>query len=490
MNMQKKLDIKNWAQKNFENIPLGDKRRVNRVINIAQHMATFPGKSIPQLFKKTYSIKASYELFKHPKADPDNMQKTHRDLVYKEMKKSGTYLLIEDTSALSWSGNAFIKGLGPIGKSSKGLQGFFLHSTIAMRWNEKFSRKNIIKEIIGLAAQQYKVRLFKRKKLKRKTAISNLEELESNVWEKTIDKLPSLPKNKNIRWVRVCDRGADIYEVLLQCKKNNYGFVIRSAYDRLIYKKNGKTDKLFSYSKSAHALGSFLLFLRSRPGMKARTVKLSVSTQYVKIKSPQRPGHKRGALPSIECSVVRIWEANPPKKTKAIEWILLCDKKITTFEEALTCANQYSCRWIVEDFHKALKTGVGAEKLQLETSERLFSAISIMSIVALRLLSIREMFRFNPNESATKSGLSDIELKVLEMSLKRKLKTVKDVNLAIGRLGGHLNRKNDGPPGLLTLWRGMNYLLKAAWIVDSLERNELFIKISRRSKIIKRIRRE
>ena len=173
----------------------------------------------------------------------------------------------------------------------------------------------------------------------------------------------------------------------------------------------------------------------------------------------------------------RQWEENPPQGTKGIEWILLCDEKITTFEEALTCTNQYSCRWIVEDFHKALKTGVGAEKLQLETSERLFSAISIMSIVALRLLKIRETFRINPDDSYKNSGISELELKVLEKSLNRKLKTVKDVNLAIGRLGGHLNRKNDGPPGLLTLWRGMNYLLKlveGVKLAKALEENKKF----------------
>jgi len=28
----------------------------------------------------------------------------------------------------------------------------------------------------------------------------------------------------------------------------------------------------------------------------------------------------------------------------------------------------------------------------------------------------------------------------------------------LGRLGGHQNRKSDGPPGWLTLWRGWNDL--------------------------------
>ena len=33
--------------------------------------------------------------------------------------------------------------------------------------------------------------------------------------------------------------------------------------------------------------------------------------------------------------------------------------------------------------------------------------------------------------------------------------TVREVALAVGHLGGHLNRKSDGLPGWQTLWRGM-----------------------------------
>jgi hypothetical protein len=40
----------------------------------------------------------------------------------------------------------------------------------------------------------------------------------------------------------------------------------------------------------------------------------------------------------------------------------------------------------------------------------------------------------------------------------RPLRTVREVALAIGRLGGHLNRTRDGLPGWQTLWHEMNTL--------------------------------
>ena len=99
----------------------------------------------------------------------------------------------------------------------------------------------------------------------------------------------------------------------------------------------------------------------------------------------------------------------------------------------------------------------------MESASRLFAAVAIMSIVALRLIGMREQFRINSLCPAHESGLTKLELKVLALYLKRKLKTVQDVNLAIGRLGGHLNRKSDGPPGLITLWRG---ILKLQTLVE------------------------
>jgi hypothetical protein len=113
---------------------------------------------------------------------------------------------------------------------------------------------------------------------------------------------------------------------------------------------------------------------------------------------------------------------------------------------------------LIEESHKGLKTGLGAERLQLETGARLFAATAIMSVVALRLLHLRELGRSEPAAPAARSGLDRWELQVLSMELRRSLVTVQDVLLAVGRLGGHMNRKSDGMPGWLTLWRGMNRL--------------------------------
>ena len=114
--------------------------------------------------------------------------------------------------------------------------------------------------------------------------------------------------------------------------------------------------------------------------------------------------------------------------------------------------------WQMEEYHKAIKTGLGAERLQLESAERLFAAIAIMSVVALRLLELRERLRRHPDAAAEQAGLHPLELEVLRVKSRSQLYTVREVALAIGRLGGHLDRKSDGLPGWQTLSHGMNTL--------------------------------
>ncbi|WP_216678851.1 IS4 family transposase [Hymenobacter siberiensis] len=155
----------------------------------------------------------------------------------------------------------------------------------------------------------------------------------------------------------------------------------------------------------------------------------------------------------IPCAVVRVWEAaEADSATPGLEWLLLCDQPVTDFAQAQACARQYVSRWLIEDFHKALKTGLGAEKLQLQTAERLFAAVALLSVVALALVDMREKSRLQPDLPATAAGLEATFLRVLALRSHRPVQTVRDVYDA---LCGHLGRKGDGPPGWQTLWRGL-----------------------------------
>jgi Transposase DNA-binding/Transposase Tn5 dimerisation domain len=448
-----------WAEEQFAGAKLTDIRRVARVKTIAEAMAVHPGRSIPQLCDSPYAVKATYNLFNHEEATPENLQAGHRAAVLEAMRQPGVYLLLEDTTELSWSGKHAIRGLGPIGNSAAGLQGFFLHTVLSVRWpdaSQDTSKRRPV-EVLGIGDQQYYVRTPCRRP--RESSQERLRRArESQVWPQASQHLGHAPHD--VQWIRVADREADIYEYLVSCQALGHGFVIRAAKDRaLSHPETGKrAGRLFTAARSAVPLGEFTLELRQRPKHPARTAHLCVSATAVALSAPWRPGYGRSRKSPITCTAVRVWEVTAPDAEDRLEWILLCDADVADFAQARACVLQYATRWVIEEYHKAIKTGLGAERLQLESVERLFAAIAIMSVVALRLIELRERLRKQPDAEATQSGLSPLELEVLRQKSGRTLRTVREVALAIGRLGGHLNRKGDGLPGWQTLWHGMNTL--------------------------------
>lgn len=454
-------EAREWAEREFGEIELGDVRREERAVMIAAAMAANPNKSLPEIFSRRYDLKATYTFFRHERVVPDEIQAGHREKVVERMKEGGNYLLIEDTSEMSWCGNKAIEGLGPIGEGKAGMQGFHLHTTLAVVWagNEiQEGQKRPPVEILGIADQQYNVR--KKRPAGEKEMARKNRERESQWWEETSYRIGEAPDNEESTWVRVCDRGADAYETMVSCEQNNHRYVIRAAQDRSLTDEQGhqQTGKLFETARQSAPITETVLKLRARAKQPARTARLNISVTSVWLRSPQRPGKRPGCLKPIKCNVVRIWEPEPPPGIEALEWILLTDLAVDSPSQALEIGLMYSTRWLIEDFHKALKTGTKAEQLQLETVQGLFAAIAFKSIVALRLIDLRERLRIAPDAAAEESGLSEIELKVLKAALRRPISTVRDVALGLGRLGGHLNRKADGLPGWQTLWRGMSKL--------------------------------
>jgi hypothetical protein len=283
--------------------------------------------------------------------------------------------------------------------------------------------------------------------------------LESALWERAAERLGPAPERDDVMWVKVCDRGADIYDHIRACQHQRQRFLVRARQNRALVTPDGqRAGKLFETVRASASLGQMTLELRARPGQAARTAHLQVSVTSVILRAPQTVGQGPGAREPIACTAVRVWEPHPPVGVKALEWILLTDLKVDTFAQASEVAQMYATRWLEEEFHKALKTGMGAERLQLTTAHEWFAAIALLSVAALRLIELRETVRQHPDAPAEAAGLSQLELDVLRARTGKPLLTVREVALAIGRLGGHLNRKRDGLPGWITLWRGWQRL--------------------------------
>jgi len=445
-----------WARHHFAGTEMSDIRRVERVQTIAEAMALSPGQTLPQMFADRYDLKAAYNFFAHPEARPEQIQAGHRELVALAMREPGLYLCLEDTTEPSWPERDAIPGLGPVGGRKDRQIGFLLHSTLVVRaWEdetENTARRGAV-EILGFADQQYHVRQAAPPGETRTQR--QQRDRESQLWLRSTAALGPAPEDPVAEWRRVGDRGADIFESIVAYRTNGHTFTIRATQDRaLVDPLSGQTcGYLFATMREQEAFPRVLeLALRARPGQAARTAHLSLSAVLVHLRSPKAEWAHQEVL------AVRVWEQTPPAGVEPLEWILLCSPEPPSFEAARKNCRYYATRWVVEEFHKGLKTGLKVEALQLATGPRLMAATAVMSVVALRLLDLREAARHTPDAPAAESHLNEVELQVLAAATHRELRTVREVTLALGRLGGHLNRKGDGLPGWQTLWRGWRRL--------------------------------
>lgn len=138
--------------------------------------------------------------------------------------------------------------------------------------------------------------------------------------------------------------------------------------------------------------------------------------------------------------------------------LLVRDGRLTaTNKEDAHPIEYYEQRPVVEEYHKALKTGCRLESRQYETAHRLEAVTGILSVVAVRLLQLKTVARREPERPACEV----VPRKWIEMLAsvrKRPVTTVRQFFRELAGLGGFLARKGDGEPGWITLWRGFEKL--------------------------------
>src|SRR4051812_32175798 len=96
-------DPAEWARCQSQGAKLKHSSRRRRVMTIAGARAEQPGKTIPEVVPRKSDIEATSAFCDRPEATPDAIQAGHRDLVKGELRAAGRYLLIEETSSLSFT---------------------------------------------------------------------------------------------------------------------------------------------------------------------------------------------------------------------------------------------------------------------------------------------------------------------------------------------------------------------------------------------------
>src|SRR5262249_57327459 len=87
----------------------------------------------------------------------------------------------------------------------------------------------------------------------------------------------------------------------------------------------------------------------------------------VPLRAPPGGRGKQGRA-GLPVWALRVWETDAPAEAKEpLEWLLLTDEPIADAAAARRRVGYYEQRPRVEDYHKAQKTGLGVEQLQLQS---------------------------------------------------------------------------------------------------------------------------
>lgn len=173
--------------------------------------------------------------------------------------------------------------------------------------------------------------------------------------------------------------------------------------------------------------------------------------------------HDHKISDKVAVYVIRAEEINSPKGSEAIDWTLLTNIPVNSFEDAIEKIDWYKLRWKIEEYFRVLKSGCKIENARLATKERLEKLISLKSIIAFKILYLSKAAISNPEESCSKI-LTSKEWQVLYIREHKTIiipkdpPTIKQAIIWLGKLGGFMNRKSDKLPGTMMLWRGYENL--------------------------------
>jgi hypothetical protein len=367
-----------------------------------------------------------------------------------EAEQRSQVLLIGDTTDVNLSSHKTTKGLGPVGRGKKA-QGFFVHSVLAVEASDK--------QLLGCMGQEPFVR--EPAPEKETKAERNARWRESLIWEQSIERIGPVPVGT--QWIYVGDRGSDIFRFWQRCQQLGYDFVTRVAQDRNVVvqeeeeQEDPTAEHLKTRARSLPSQGVRVLMVPAERGRPQREALVQISWSQVTIQPPTN-GTAFSMTP-LSASLVRVREPEPPEGVEPLEWILVTSMTVTTAEDAWQRITWYQWRWLIEDFHKVLKTGCLLEDRCLQTVEAMCNLLAILTPTAMRLLWLRQTAQTAPDTPASEVISQEVIQVVLHLDKRPKATlTAKDLWHTIARFGGYLDRKSDPPPGWQTLWKGWIYI--------------------------------
>lgn len=450
--------LEEGLESEYEGAVLGDARLGRRLVRIALQAMTGPEESFPTTAGSDSELEGTYRFLSNPKVTAAEILAPHvRQTVRRAGKVAGDVVVAHDTTEFNF-GQTGRQDLGRVGQGKS--FGFYGHFALAVSRDEE--RRAL--GVVGIAIHERDGTKGIRNNTKKQTDPQN----EGLRWGRSVAHVAAALPDA----IHVMDREADSYALMAELTETGRRFVIRMAQatrklaqgdglrvaDALEQARTLASREVPICGRKASKMPSYRKY---HPPRVARTAKLEISSERVVLVRPGSASLCR--VKELSLNVVRVFEPSPPPEEPAVEWRLWTTEPVETPEQVLAVVDAYGCRWVIEEYFKALKTGCAIEKRQLESTHALVNAVAVFAPIAWRLLLLRTLARQDPGTLAT-AILTESQLVCLRFLLRRRkrpdlppIPTFADALLGIAAVGGHL--KSNGSPGWAVLGRGYDQLL-------------------------------
>jgi len=284
-----------------------------------------------------------------------------------------------------------------------------------------------------------------------------IEEKESYRWIRTLQRAEDqLPVGQHALFIQ--DREADIFALFAAPKRAKSHILVRANQPRRVEVLPEHTGDqvehgtLFDVACAAPVVAQMNVTIPRGREQVQREAILIIQCAAVRIIPPDRKGN--GELQPVCAWVIRACELHPPADEEAVEWVLVTTPPIPDGPAACQMVQYYTRRWRIERFHYTIKTGgCDAEQLHMDDANSIMLALALYYVAAWRLLYIDYYARTQPN-APPRAVFRPLEIEVLEMIEKRRIRTLSSAVAAMAKLGGYEPYKNGPLPGIKVMVEG------------------------------------
>jgi hypothetical protein len=457
-----------WAFEEFGQSNIKDHRWRRRLVCMAERAARRPAGRVTETFVDGAERQGAYGLLESDVVGPEDVGAAMFEGCARRSADEAYVFCPVDGTSLTLADHEKDKGFGPIGVRSKRGRGIKVINAMVL------SHKGVP---LGVSSQRWWTRKERRRRKHRDSLPP--DQKETGYW------LEAMKQTRQVMaahapatrcWFQV-DREADSWPLLTEAGKDGSWFTIRASRNRRVLMPDGGRSKLPELLRQQPIKTEYSLEVRGGPKRRARTATMVVRACRVTLELRDKRTNKRFPM---EVNVVQAMEeGTTPAGEKPISWTLLTNRPLQTGGDITEVIFGYSMRWRIEELHRTWKTGAcRVEENQLRSANAAIKWATILIAVAVRIERIKQLSREEPDRPAS-DEFSPAEIKAavllrFEKSAKKKLRpgavpTMAEVATWIAEIGGYTGKTSSGgPPGSITLARGLEQVRVAAKALEAL----------------------